>query len=298
MSKIDHIEEIEPRFEHIEEVEKFNPYHDSRGRFSSSNGYASFTYKPGQGKMYDLAIQREKDRQAAAEGKPAAAAKPAQVDTSKPPAGTKTQTDHPPGQHENWQFVQKITGTSDPLEAKEMFDATKKFTGAFYDDIREAGYKGSPPASKQAKTWSDRVDKMIEEAPKYDGQVYRGIGTKPETAEQIVAQAKAGHLISQMGAASFSTSPGVADSFARRNEKGAMVVFETKGVQNGTSVKAISQYTTENEVLMSSKATWKPTGKIKEEEVNTWGEKVKKYTIEMEPFWGDPAEYESGISQT
>lgn len=45
-------------------VEKFNPYHDKRGRFTTSSGYASFTYSPGKSKAHDLAIQREKERTA------------------------------------------------------------------------------------------------------------------------------------------------------------------------------------------------------------------------------------------
>ena len=52
------------RFDLIEEVTKFNPYHDAKGRFASANSYTSFTYKPGQGAMYDRAIQREKERAA------------------------------------------------------------------------------------------------------------------------------------------------------------------------------------------------------------------------------------------
>lgn len=57
------------------EMRKFNPYHDARGRFSTANGYASFTARtrdPKKQHMADLAVQREKKRQAAA----AAAAKP------------------------------------------------------------------------------------------------------------------------------------------------------------------------------------------------------------------------------
>lgn len=45
------------------DLRKFNPYHDSRGRFSSANGAASFTYSPGKSKAHDLAIDREKKRQ-------------------------------------------------------------------------------------------------------------------------------------------------------------------------------------------------------------------------------------------
>ena len=47
-------------------VEKFNPYHDSKGRFTSGIGgnYASFTYAPGKSKAHDNAIARERERAA------------------------------------------------------------------------------------------------------------------------------------------------------------------------------------------------------------------------------------------
>lgn len=66
MGRFDYIEEIQKtRFDRIQEIEKFNPYHDAKGRFSTANGAVSFTYKPGQGKIYDNAIAREKARYAA-----------------------------------------------------------------------------------------------------------------------------------------------------------------------------------------------------------------------------------------
>ena len=49
------------------EINKFNPYHDSKGRFASANSATSFTYAPGKSKAHDLAIQREKERHAAQE---------------------------------------------------------------------------------------------------------------------------------------------------------------------------------------------------------------------------------------
>lgn len=68
MSRYDHIQEVgKSRYDVIQEIEKFNPYHGRDGRFSSANSAASFTYKPGQGKMYDNAIARERARTAAAE---------------------------------------------------------------------------------------------------------------------------------------------------------------------------------------------------------------------------------------
>ena len=48
MNRYDHIEEVEKNIDVIEEVkvEKFNPFHDSRGRFSNKNGFASYSANP------------------------------------------------------------------------------------------------------------------------------------------------------------------------------------------------------------------------------------------------------------
>ena len=63
------------RFDVIEEVEKFNPYHDSKGRFSSANAATSFTHRtrdPSKQHMADMAIAREKERDAAGASQPKA----------------------------------------------------------------------------------------------------------------------------------------------------------------------------------------------------------------------------------
>ena len=48
------------------DLAKFNPYHDSKGRFASASSAASFTYAPGKSTAHDAAIQREKDANGAA----------------------------------------------------------------------------------------------------------------------------------------------------------------------------------------------------------------------------------------
>lgn len=56
------------------EVGKFNPYHDSRGRFATANGYSSFTIQtrdPHKQHWAEAAIAREKERAAGAGTAPA-----------------------------------------------------------------------------------------------------------------------------------------------------------------------------------------------------------------------------------
>ncbi|MBR5193073.1 MAG: hypothetical protein IKW37_01445 [Bacteroidaceae bacterium] len=54
---IEHIEEVNKNIDHIEHVEKFNPFHDARGRFSSSRGMASYSANPNT-KAGRMAIDR------------------------------------------------------------------------------------------------------------------------------------------------------------------------------------------------------------------------------------------------
>ena len=64
--KYDYIEET-VKHDLIQEVQKFNPYHGSDGRFSSASGYASFTIRtkdPAKQHMADMAMAREKERNA------------------------------------------------------------------------------------------------------------------------------------------------------------------------------------------------------------------------------------------
>lgn len=65
MKNIEHIQEIEKSgYDTIVEIEKFNPFHDARGRFSSADNATQFTYAPGKSKAHDMAIAREKERHA------------------------------------------------------------------------------------------------------------------------------------------------------------------------------------------------------------------------------------------
>ena len=59
--------EDEDQFDEIEEVEKFNPYHDELGRFATADRYDQFTTTtrdPNKQHWADAAIAREKDREA------------------------------------------------------------------------------------------------------------------------------------------------------------------------------------------------------------------------------------------
>lgn len=65
-------DKIEKIANFFREIVKFNPYHDSRGRFATANSYASFTVRtkdPKKQHMADMAIDREKKRAAELDAK-------------------------------------------------------------------------------------------------------------------------------------------------------------------------------------------------------------------------------------
>lgn len=57
MSQVDNITEVNKNIDNIEHVEKFNPFHDARGRFSNAHGMASYSANP-KTKAGQMAIGR------------------------------------------------------------------------------------------------------------------------------------------------------------------------------------------------------------------------------------------------
>ena len=272
MGRYDEIIEVK------KEVGKFNPYHDARGRFSTSDGAASFTYKPGKSRAHDLAIEREKKRHAESEAK-----KPAAKPAPKKKGNQESQGEHPGGEYGKTgvtakvvAVTSKLTGT-DAEEARTLARAARQFTTNDYDAIRKYQRLGPPPDRKQV---SKEIETFIEKSPKWDGgEVYRGLDIDKATAAKIVADARAGKQIGMLGTSSWSTNKKIAEAFADSQGDEVSFIFRSKGKQNGTSVKYLSRYPQEDEVLMSKDARWKPV-KVTE---SPWG---STFYIDCEPIYG------------
>lgn len=243
MSGIDHIEHVNKNIDHIDHVEKFNPYHDSKGRFASASGYASFTFRtkdPNKQHMADLAVAREKERNAAASAKP----------EQKGPEGTNMaiQTGH-----KDWNYqetssdktihaIMQDTGTKSE-EATKMFAAISAYSvGANHD--------------------SRQVEKFIQKSAKWDGgELMRGIHVDMATAEELIRRTKDGETLDMRGISSWTSSFVVANDFAFYNSTGdeAKIMFHATGRVNGTSISHLSNFRKEAEVLLSEKARFEPS---------------------------------------
>lgn len=169
-----------------------------------------------------------------------------------------TQSDHPDGEKLGPEAIQAQTGCSDQ-EAKDWYSAVRDFSVADYDDIRKYAHDGPPPSHH--KNDAENLEQFIAASPKWeDGPLYRGMNVKPEIANSILAEAKKGKLIDQRGPSSWSSKRSVADSFADKDHPDDVsIVFITSGRQNGTSIKNVSRFPLEAEVLMSNDARWQPT---------------------------------------
>lgn len=179
-----------------------------------------------------------------------------------------TQSNHPAGQHQGAEAVKELTGVSDQ-EAAAMFSSVHAFSQSSYHGIRSYAHGGPPPSDR--KTDAENLEKFIAASPQWDdGDLYRGIHVNADIADQILAQAKSGKPMDQRGPASWSTNRSTADDFAEKSKPGEIsIIFKTRGRQNGTSIKHLSAFPGENEVLMSNNARWVAT-EVREVTPGTW----------------------------
>ncbi len=140
----------------------------------------------------------------------------------------------------------------DAQRAFADYRATVEFTGSSYRAIRESARNGG-----KDERWKQCED-FIANAPQWKGgETRRGIELSPEKYAHI----KVGAVwdVNGGGPASWSTEAQTADSFAG-NSAGRSVVFITKSHKSATSIKGISKFSSENEVLSSMKNRYRITG--------------------------------------
>lgn len=140
----------------------------------------------------------------------------------------------------------------DKATADRYVDGLDAFLGDDSWDLRKAIYNNDTKSEYYEKAVA--VEDFIENSLKWaGGTVYRGIAV-PEDFD--VSQYKKGAVIDMRGMSSWTSSQRVADNFATGNKR-VIFINEGKKSKNGTSVKRLSDYKTEEEVLFSNKARWK-----------------------------------------
>lgn len=104
------------------------------------------------------------------------------------------------------------------------------------------------------KSEAKRIEGYIERAPKWGGGVtYRGMSLPSSVVKGLTV---GGTFDVNAGTASWSTQESTARSFSKSGSGGRHVVFVSQTQSKGTSIKHISYFTKENEVLVSKNARY------------------------------------------
>lgn len=148
-----------------------------------------------------------------------------------------------------------------------------------YTQIRDIQRKGifDPEFTKK----SDTIEEYIDKAPKWQGgTLYRGAKIK----QSDVAEIKVGTVLNQGGTSSWTDNLKVANRFAKissdteKFKDSVSVIFKLDETNQGTSVRHISRFFAENEVLVSNKAK-QVVSKI---EIKQKGKQMIVHLVEME----------------
>ena len=127
--------EAADQFDEIEEVEKFNPYHDELGRFTSADRYDQFTVRtrdPGKQHWAAAAIAREmeRDRQGLIPGPKIDPGTLPENLPKKPPKEEPQEANHPAPKPTNTKtnLPEKMLATCQDIEAKTVNRKTEKMS--------------------------------------------------------------------------------------------------------------------------------------------------------------------------
>jgi SPP1 gp7 family putative phage head morphogenesis protein len=157
----------------------------------------------------------------------------------------------------------------------------EEFTGTDdYTTMRMAarGEKVSEEMIEKAKQLED----YIAQAPKFDDTIYRGI-IVPEGSDW--AKFDVGDVIDMGGASSWSSMDSVAWEFSQKidNPTDMSIVFEVNKTNKGTSIRHLSQFEEEDEVLVSATGKYKVIRGELRGEKGSWAGQVMHITLEELP---------------
>jgi hypothetical protein len=167
------------------------------------------------------------------------------------------------------------TGGGDTYEAKlsewrksltsEEMDSIGEYTGPTFKKIRSCQNEGKG-CNEKITSHMGNLSKALERAPKFEGEVYRGVAftSKKKLVEFVAAVQKEGFLV-EKGFTSTSSSKSIASKFTKKQktssfeaglqqEKSVLIKLKSK---TGVDISAVSSYPKEKEVLIKPPSKWK-----------------------------------------
>lgn len=178
------------------------------------------------------------------------------------------QTEHPPRAEEGQtcpEFIAQQLGI-DSATASRYDEAIDSYSDMYYSSIRDY-QKGRPQNARpetleKYKQWGEDLEQFIDRSPKWGGgTTYRGFTTSQERFEKLMADMVSGKELDMGGTSSWSSQKSVAEKFSSSRRGGRYsVILECPGQNRGTSIRAVSSFLEEDEVLVSRQARYKITG--------------------------------------
>lgn len=134
-----------------------------------------------------------------------------------------------------------------PERAEALFAGIHDFSGEEYSIIREA--YNNPHATQSDIDSLNAVDEYIRSAPKWEGEVYRGINVSRRTANEILSA----DTVDMRGPSSWSSEMNVAERFSIMGDEPVNMVFILPENHSGASITHLATFNgAESEVTAPS----------------------------------------------
>ena len=198
---------------------------------------------------------------------------------------------------EQLEQIERATGVKG-RKVEALFDAVHGFSHQWDYEIRKyqmgeltsdfkSKYKGH--TYEEIKKKSENLEEYILRSPKWaGGKTYRGLCMSKKEADKLMERLSSKDGADMLGTSSWSTKREKSDVFARQwlgdeDDKGDVkdtaVMLTSKSQKRAASIKYISHYTEENEVVSSKENRYRIVSISKRHEYGTYF-----YEVEVEPI--------------
>lgn len=161
------------------------------------------------------------------------------------------------------EWVKEVMPDATYKEISSIIAVMDSWSGSMYSSIRDAQTAALEGKSYRESAFKagEILENYIKAAPKYKGQIYRGVNLDDSAYNEIMNTLSNGGTINMKGTASWSSSLKTAQSFASTYSGRHKVVFVLNGdTKAGTSIQHLSSYGKgEHEVLVSKKTRYSAT---------------------------------------
>lgn len=153
--------------------------------------------------------------------------------------------------------IAQVTGLSAD-DASKAYDSIRAFAGIAYSDIRD--YEAFGKGGSQAKQHAENINKYLDRAPVYDGEMFRGFAFSSKSRFDDFMKGVSSKKMEVNAMSSFTKSRKIAEQFAGGGLGDAeyqVVMRVRKSKPVGADISKISKLTEEEEVLVKKGSRFK-----------------------------------------